>query len=200
MKRSLGLWILVALAAMPLAAQSSEFGVWLAQSRVGETDEDEAVLEFDNGDGFGISYNQYFGNALSLELSAMALEHDGNISVDGEDVFDIGSLDIVPVVATIQLHFGRGGRVSPYVGAGLAYIMADDLGGGVLDQVVEVDDSITWAAQAGLDININRRFAIGVDAKYTGYTPDAAAADDPSDRIKLDLNPLIISAGLKFRW
>lgn len=200
MKRSLGLWILLALAAMPLAAQSSEFGVWLAQSRVGETDEDEAVLEFDNGDGFGVSYNQYFGNALSLELSATALEHDGNISVEGENVLDIGSLDIVPIVATIQLHFARGGRVSPYIGGGLAYIMADDLAGGDVEEVVEIDNAITWAAQAGLDININQRFAIGVDAKYTGYTPDAAAADQPSDSIELDLNPLIISAGVKFRW
>jgi outer membrane protein W len=202
MKRSLGLWIVLALAATPLAAQSSEFGIWLAQSRVGETDEEEALLEFDNGDGYAVSYNKFFG-ALSLELSATSLEHDGRLEAPGA-VFDVGSLDIVPIVATLQFHFARGGRVSPYIGGGLAYIMADDLQSDDLDLVdigpVEVDDALTWAVQAGLDINLSERFAIAVDGKYTGYTPDAAPTRDPEDSIELDLNPLIISAGIKFRW
>jgi outer membrane protein len=205
MKRSFGLVIILALVALPAAAQSSELGLWIAQSRVGETDEDEAVLEFDTGDGFGVSYNKFFGNALSLELSATTLEHDGELSAEGiEEAFDAGSLDIIPIVATIQFHFARNSVVSPYVGGGLAYIMADNLESEDLDRVeigpVEVDDALTWAVQAGLDINISPRFGIGVDAKYTGYTPDAAPTDFPDDAIELDLNPLIISAGVKFRW
>jgi outer membrane protein len=206
MKRSLVLWIVLALAALPAAAQTSELGLWISQSRVGETDDEEAVLEFDNGDGFGVSYNHFFGNALSLEISATRLSHDGNLrDSSGAIEFDAGSLDITPIVGTIQFHFGgTGGIVSPYVGGGVAYIMADDLDPEDIDGVefgpAEVDDAITWAVQAGVDFNIGERFAIGVDAKYTGYTPDAASADFPDDSLELDLNPLIISAGFKIRW
>ena len=188
---------------MPVAAQSSEFGVVLAQSRVGETDAEEVVLEFDNGDGFGISFNHYFSDTLSLEFSATMLSHDGNVT-DGTNTFDPGTLDVIPIVGTVQFHFARRSMLSPYIGGGLAYIMADDLQSADLDDVgigdVEVESAVTWAVQAGLDINLSERFAIAVDGKYTGYTPNSAPSGIDFEETELDLNPLIISAGVKLRW
>ncbi len=203
MKQRWGLLLALALVALPLTAQSNDIGLWIAMSQVGDTRSEEATINFDDGEGFGASYNHFWGNSLSTEISATALSHDGRIKLSGVTFTDLGSLDIVPVVATAQWHFARRGRVSPYVGAGVAYVMADDLESENLDAIgvgkVEVESQVTWAAQAGLNIALGSRFAIGIDAKYIPYTPDAAPPGDP-DKLELDLNPVIFSAGFKLRW
>lgn len=107
------------------------------------------------------------------------------------------------VVGTVQWHAARRGRLWPYVGVGVAYVMADDLHSDDLDLVgigkVKVDSKVTWAAQAGLDIGIGERYAIGVDAKYLAYKPESRGEGDEETQA-LDLNPLVFSAGFKIRW
>jgi outer membrane protein W len=195
-------FILLILAATPIFAQNAELGLWVATSQVGDTDEIEASIEFDNGLGFGVSLNQYWGN-LSGELSATALSQEGRITSEALADIDIGDLDIIPITATLQFHFARRSAFSPYIGGGVAYILADDLQSEDLDVFeigpVEVQDEFTWALQAGADINLSSRFAIGLDVKYIAYTPESAAEGE-QDPIDLDLNPLIYSAGIKLRF
>lgn len=192
----------VALCSTPMFAQMGELGLWVATSQVDETREDDVLVTFDDARGFGISLNQYFGS-FSGELAATALTQSGKITADGVDDIDIGDLDLLPITATLQYHFAKGARVSPYIGGGLAYILADDLNSDDLDAIdigtVEIDDELTYAAQAGLDINFTPRFAIGVEAKYIAFTPESATAGD-DEPVDLELNPIIFSAGVKLRW
>lgn len=201
MRSRLALFCLVALCSAPVFAQNGELGLWVAASQVGDTRDDEANLAFDNGLGFGISLNQYWGN-ISFELGATALTQEEEISADTIDDIEIGDLDLIPITAMLQLHFLRNSAFSPYIGAGAAYILADDLSSGELIEVgpIEIEDEFTWALQAGVNINLSRSLAIGLDAKYISYTPGAAPAENRDDEIDLDLNPLIFSAGVKFRW
>ena len=200
---------LVALCSTPLFAQSGEIGVFLSMSQVGDTTEEGAALAFDNGRGFGASLNTYFG-ALSLELAATALTQEGSISfddIDDIDEVDFGDMDIIPITGTLQFHFLKGATVSPYIGAGLAYILADDVEvpdfEGIEIGNVEIADELTWVAQAGIDFNFSPKFGIVIDGKYLAYTPEARSAiEDGSDddAFDLDLNPLVFSGGVKFRW
>lgn len=202
MRHRVIVFLLVALCSTPMFAQMGEVGLWLATSQVGETRDQDVLVEFDNARGFGVSLNQYWGS-LSGELSATALTQSGKITADGFDDIDVGDLDLIPITATLQYHFAKGARVSPYIGGGIAYILADELKSDDLEFLdigtVEIQDEVTWAAQAGLDINFSERFAIGVDAKYIAYTPESATAGD-DEPVDLDLNPIIFSAGVKFRW
>jgi len=183
-------------------AQMGELGLWVATSQVDETRDDDVLVTFDDARGFGISLNQYFGS-FSGELAATALTQSGKITADGVDDIDIGDLDLLPITATLQYHFAKDARISPYIGGGLAYILADDLSSDELDAIeigtVEIDDELTYAAQAGLDINFTPRFAIGVEAKYIAFTPESATAGD-DEPVDLELNPIIFSAGVKLRW
>jgi outer membrane protein len=137
-----------------------------------------------------------------VEVGATALSQSGEISNDALDDIEIGDLDIIPITATLQFHFLKESAFSPYIGGGVAYILADDLDSGDLIEVgpIEIEDEFTWALQAGANINLSRSFAIGLDAKYISYTPGAAPEENREDEIDLDLNPLIFSAGVKFRW
>lgn len=192
----------VALCSTPMFAQMGELGLWVATSQVDETRDDDVLVTFDDARGFGISLNQYFGS-FSGELAATALTQSGKITADGVDDIDIGDLDLLPITATLQYHFAKDARISPYIGGGLAYILADDLSSDELDAIeigtVEIDDELTYAAQAGLDINFTPRFAIGVEAKYIAFTPESATAGD-DEPVDLELNPIIFSAGVKLRW
>ncbi len=203
MRTPFGLALVIALVALPTAAQSNDFGVWVATSQIGDTTVEDSEVAFDNGDGFGVSYNHFWTRNVSTELSAIALSHDGEITVTGTSAFDIGSLDLLPITATAQWHFARGARVSPYLGAGVSYVMADDLESDDLRLIgidkVEVDSDVGWVGQAGVNIALTPRFAFGVDAKYIRYRPDSAAAGD-DEAVRLDLDPLVFSAGVKFRW
>ena len=202
MRTRIGVLLFVTLCTTPMFAQMGELGLWVATSQVGETRDEDVLIDFDNARGFGISLNQYWGS-FSGELAATALTQEGRLTAEDIDDIDIGDLDLIPITGTLQYHFAKGSRVSPYIGGGIAYILADDLQSDDLEFLdigtVEIQDELTWALQAGLDFNFSERFGIGVDAKYIAYTPESASADD-DEPIDLDLNPVIISAGVKFRW
>ena len=203
MRTTFRLGVVMLLFAFSMNAQAGEIGLWIATSQVGETLVDESEISFDNGEGFGISFNHFWTPNLSTEFAATPLKHDGTIEVGEFPTFDLGSLDIIPVTATAQWHFARGGRFSPYVGAGISYVMADDIESDDLRSIgvdkVEVDSKVGWLAQAGIDIGLSERFAVAVDAKYIPYSPESTDPADP-EPVKLDLDPLVISAGVKFRW
>jgi outer membrane protein len=134
----------------------------------------------------------------------MRLSHDGRIALTGVNAFDVGSLDLTPITATVQWHFAqRTALLAPYVGAGISYVMADDIASDDLRLIgierVEIDSGVALAGQAGLDIALGRGFAVAVDAKYIRYRPDSAPPGDP-ETLELELDPLIFSAGLKLRW
>jgi outer membrane protein len=185
------------------AADSHQIGVFAATSQIGDTsDDDGAEIAFDNGEGFGASLTCFYGRHFAVEAAATALKHDGVINAGGQTVLGIGSLDIIPITATAQWHLARDARVSPYVGAGVAYVLADDLESEDLDLAgigtVNVDNEVTWTAQAGVNVNLTRRFAVALDAKYIAYQPKSAPED--GDEVELDLNPIVFSAGVKIRF
>src|SRR5688500_8812109 len=105
--RFLPVLVVVLLVALPLGAQSNEVGLWYAMSQVGDTNVEDSSVNFDDGDGFGVSFNHFWTNKLSTEVSAVHLHSDGVIALDGANTFDIGELVLTPVTATVQWHFGR---------------------------------------------------------------------------------------------
>lgn len=203
MRTSFRLGFVVTLLALSLNAQSNDLGVWIAASQVGDTNIEGSEIAFDNGTGFGVSFNHFWAPKLSTEFSATALTHNGEIAIGGFPAFDIGSLDLIPITGTVQWHFARGALLSPYVGGGVSYVMAGDLESDELRQIeverVEIDSKVGWVAQAGVNIALTPRLAVAVDAKYIAYTPDSGEPGDP-EPVTLELDPLVFSAGVKFRW
>ena len=187
-------FLLALVFALPLAAQTA-LGVHAARASARSTDADGTTLAFDRGRGFGGSVEHVAGEHVSYELAATWLRYDGTLRLDPATSADLGSLRLLPISATARWHFApRGERVDPYVGAGAAYVFAKDLSSSDLDALgigrVDVESKVCWLANAGVALG---RFFL--DGKYFSDRPNGGP---PDGRVRLNLKPVVISAG--FRW
>jgi outer membrane protein len=198
----------LSLASLPTLAQSTDLTVWAGYTGFGTTeisdpaDEFSADIEFDDTLGYGISLNQFWTRNISTELGAMHWSADSTVDFDDTIELDFGSLDLTAITATAQWHFAPEGRIDPYVGAGVAYFDADDfeLDDDLLepgdDPSVPVESDATWLANAGVTFNFGR-VALALDAKYSPYEPGTGENEDEGD---IELDPLTLAAGVKFRF
>jgi outer membrane protein W len=200
MKRT---FVLFALILLPLtaAAQMNELGVFISTSQFDDGEIDDAGdifdVEFDEDMGVGILYNRFWTNRFSTEVAYQRLGADLTLSF--EDVAeDVGSLDLDILSATAQLHFMRGGVVSPYIGGGAAYISGE---AGSIDEDelgdTDLENEVEFLANAGINVGLGRGFAVFLDGKYIVYEA-RGEGDDEGDAI--DINPLILSGGIKWRF
>lgn len=195
--------VLSLLLLLPLtaAAQNNELGVFISTSQFddGELQEAGDILdvEFDEDMGVGVLYNRFWFGGFSTEFAYQRLGAD--LTVSAEDFAeDIGDLDLDILSATGQLHFGRGSMLSPYIGGGVAYVSGE---AGAINEdeleSVDLENEYEFLVNAGLNVGFGRSFAIFLDGKYVMYE---ARGEGESDGEALDVNPLIISGGIKWRF
>lgn len=194
--------IALSLFLLPLAAfaqPNNEIGIFISTSQFEDSEIRDGLdtldLQFDEDMGYGALYNRYWTPAFSTELAYQKLGAD--LTASFEDIrANAGNLDLDILSATGQFHFARGSLLSPYVGGGIAYVSGQ---AGSIDQNeladVDLKNETDWLVNAGLNVNFGASMAIYVDGKYVMYS--ARGKNDPSDEA-LDINPLILSAG--FRW
>jgi outer membrane protein W len=200
-KRSI--FIALALLLLPLtaAAQMNDLGVFISTSQLEDSEIDDAGdifdVEFDEDMGYGILYNRFWTNSFSTEFAYQKLGAD--LTVSFEDIAeDAGDLNLDILSATAQFHFAKGSMISPYIGGGAAYISGDagSITGDELDNV-DLENEIELLANAGLNVGLGRSLVVFLDGKYILYE---ARGEGDSDGEALDINPLIISGGIKFRF
>ena len=199
-KRSL---VLLSLLAFPLFgfAQSNELGIFISTSQFddGEIQDADDILEveFDEDMGYGVSFNRFWTDSFSTEFAYQKLGAD--LTVSFEDIAaDAGDLNLDILSATGQIHFARGSIISPYIGGGAAYI-SGEAGSIDVDEIEDADleNEFEWLANAGVNFNIGRSFGIFIDGKYILYE---ARGEGDSDDEAVEINPLVIAGGIKFRF
>ncbi len=201
MKRILIPLSLLLLLSLPALAQNNELGVFISTSQFDDGEIDEAGdifdVEFDEDMGVGIMYNRFWTSGFSTELAYQRLGADLTVSA-GDISEQVGDLDLDMLSATAQLHFMKGSIISPYIGGGVAYISGQ---AGSIDQNEledqDLENEVEFLANAGLNVGLGRSFGIFLDGKYVMYE---ARGEGESDGEALDINPLIISGGLKFKF
>ncbi|HUF17701.1 MAG TPA: OmpW family outer membrane protein [Thermoanaerobaculia bacterium] len=208
MNRVIAMFFSMALAALPLCAQSVDFGLWAVSPELqGDNRIDDASdleINFDEEIGWAVTADIFWTPRLSTEVGIYSFSADGSLDIGGilDDSINLGALDIVPITLTLRAHFG-GERFDFYVGAGGAYATFDDLEsdelrlGGV--EFIEIDDEFTWLANAGLSIRLTQSLRLGIDAKWIPL--EVTAIDNLGlDEVELELDPLLISGGVIFRF
>lgn len=182
-------------------AQNNELGFFISTSQFDDSEINEAGdvfdVEFDEDMGYGLSYNRYWFGGFSTEFAYQQLGAD--LTVSFEDIAgDAGDLDLDILSATAQLHFGRGSTFSPYIGGGVAYVSGE---AGAIDEAelesVDLENEVEFLVNAGLDLNFGRSFGLFVDGKYVMYE---ARGEGDSEDDAIDINPLIIAGGIKWRF
>ena len=184
------------------AAQMNDLGVFISTSQFEDSEITDAGdifdAEFDEDMGVGILYNRFWTNSFSTEFSYQKLGADLTLSF--QDIQeDVGELDLDILSATGQFHFGRSSMLSPYVGGGVAYVSGE---AGSIDEDeledTDLENEIDFLVNAGLNLNLGRSFTIFLDGKYVMY--EARGEDDGPGDEAIDINPLIIAAGVKWRF
>ena len=195
--------IFLSLLFLPLlaSAQMNDLGVFISTSQFEDGEIEDAGdifdLEFEEDMGVGVLYNRFWTNSFSTEFAYQRLGAD--LTASFEDIDEqVGSLDLDVLSATAQLHFAKGSMISPYIGGGVAYV-SGEVGSIDEDELEDADleNEIEFLANAGLNVGLGRGFALFLDGKY--ILSEARGEGDTDDEA-LEINPLIISGGIKFRF
>lgn len=193
--------------AAPLAAQDRtvDLTLWASRTDVRGTNvlNDAFETEFESGDGFGVSANVFLTNRFSIEAAVFDLGSEAELTFEDTAPFEMGNVDIRPFTAGVQFHPAGLSRIDPYVGAGLAYVMASDvesedlrnLGVGAL----ELENELTWQVNAGIGFSVYRGIGLAVDARYIPYEPKSRSSVTGGEE-DLDLTTLVVSGGVRFRF
>lgn len=164
---------------------------------------DGVDLKWDDGSGFGAGINYFVTRRFSAELAVFGVRSEGVLRLGGVTIADLGSLDLLPISLLAQFHLAPGSRFDPYIGAGAAYVLSDDLTSDDLDALeagtVDLEDSFTGAVNAGLAIRITENFGVVLDGRYFDYKPTSFSTGDDS-QVDLELQPLLLSVGARFRF
>nr|WP_295107783.1 OmpW family outer membrane protein [uncultured Caulobacter sp.] len=143
----------------------------------------------------GLSY--FLTDKLAVEVIAGTTQHTIKAVGAGTDVA-VHKTWVLPPVVSLQYHPLPGARFSPYVGAGLNYMLfygGKDKNGFTVD----LDNGFGYALQAGADIPINAAYSLNIDVKKVWFDTDASINGGAlKSRVKLD--PLVASVGFGRRF
>ncbi|HSH97648.1 MAG: OmpW family protein [Methylophilaceae bacterium] len=171
-----------------------------------------AQLEVDSNVIPEVDISYYFTKHLAAELIlAIGTRHE--VSIKGDSLATIGnqnlgSVNALPPTLTLQWHFNPDQTIDPYVGAGVNYTAMLDrklqLSSGALAGTdIKVDNnSVGYALQAGVDINLKDGWLINADVKYVEINTDVklntGAGWTKID--SLDINPWLFGVGIGKRF
>ncbi|MDQ0463550.1 outer membrane protein [Caulobacter ginsengisoli] len=143
----------------------------------------------------GLTY--FMTDNLALEVIAGTTKH--KISASGLPVADTW---VLPPVVALQYHFNPKGRVSPYVGAGVNYMLFYGTEDKTGFKSTKVDNGFGYALQAGADVAIKGPWSLNVDVKKIYFETDATTTLKPATKLhsKVDLDPWVLSVGFGYRF
>jgi hypothetical protein len=168
--------LLLLLLSFPLAAQQrNEVAVSFGRTEFETAGDTPAV---------GASYNRFWTRYVSTRAGIFSAGEDR--SADGFH----GETRFTAVYATVEYHPFRGRLLSPRAAGGLAAGRFHDEFAGF----GQTDSQVTGIFGAGLDVNLTRRFALGLEVAYLPFNPE------PRDRFSAPLDPLTTLASTRFRW
>ena len=105
---------------------------------------------------------------------------------------------VLPPVVTLQYHPLPAARVSPYVGAGVNYMLfysSKDKNG----FTVKLDDGFGYALQAGVNVKLKGPWLLNADVKKVWFNTDAKI-NGGALKSSVDLDPLVSSIGVSRKF
>ncbi len=146
---------------------------------------------------------------IGLELIAATTKHHARgVSGTTGGIGKLASTWVLPPTLTVQYHFAPDAKVRPYVGAGVNYTIfySEKPSAGLVTAVgqtnVDLKDSFGWAAQAGIDIDLNEKMFLNFDVKYLDIDTTARLNTTAIgiQRVRVSLDPLVFGVGVGFRF
>lgn len=162
---------------------------------------------FKSANGYGISLAAFVAPALAVEFGASRINPDATFTATNAGFVPVTGTRVrmTPITATLQWHFLANHSFDPYIGLGGAYVMFQNrtnvVGGTTGLQSVNFSDRGGLLADAGVGFGLGRGFGLIFDAKYLRLR-GSGTTNFGNNTVPLkstfDLNPVILSAGIRF--
>ncbi|MDT9599586.1 OmpW/AlkL family protein [Sphingosinicella rhizophila] len=211
------LGLLVAAAAQPAQAEAGDLLIRVRGIMVAPNEDSGSILPAFPGEEVKVDdsimpevdITWMATDRIGLELIAATTKHhaSGKTGATGA-IGRLASTWVLPPTLTVQYHANPGGRLRPYIGAGINYSLfySEDasaaLEAAAGDTRVRMSDSLGWALQAGLDLDLNDKVFLNLDVKYididTTARLDTAAAG--TQRVRISLDPFVFGVGIGTRF
>lgn len=155
--------------------------------------------------GWGAGVNIGLGG-LSVAVDAVEASPTASYGFPGATLND-ANLKMIPITGVLQWHILGRGFVDPYIGAGAAYVIFQDIHntndfGHVGVSHIDFKNDAGLALNGGVAINFSKHVGITGDVKYVPVSASATAVfvtgANQSQTIKI--NPVIASVGLTFHF
>ena len=144
-------------------------------------------------------------DSIGLELIAATTRHtitDNGVATGAlkltSDV--VGITDVLPPTLLVQYHFMHAGKIRPYVGFGVNGTLFYDTKSAINGYNLKLDNSIGYAGQVGVDMDVTKRWFVNLDLKYINLETKAklinngTGATDFATNVKI--NPWVVGLGI----
>ena len=143
----------------------------------------------------GLSY--FFTDNVAVEVIAGTTKHTVTAKGPATDV-KVKETWVLPPVVSLQYHFAPAAKVSPYVGAGVNYMIFYN-GSDKNNFDLDIDNGFGFALQAGVDVAVSGPWSANLDVKKVFFEPDATDnRNGVKSKVKLD--PWVVSAGFGYKF
>jgi len=148
-----------------------------------------------------LDLSYFFTDNIAAELILATTPHNISASRTSLGKVDVGDVWLLPPTLTLQYHPFPKSRFSPYVGAGLNLTLfyAEDAAGGTVRSLSFDNFSVGFAAQAGLDYQINDRWSINLDIKKV-FIEAEAELNGGAIAGQVDLDPWLFGIGVGYKF
>jgi outer membrane protein len=139
-----------------------------------------------------LGFTYFLTDNISVEAILGATQHEIRAQGGATDVA-VHETWVLPPVVTLQYRPMPEARVSPYVGAGLNYMLffeGQDRNGFTVD----LEDGFGYALQAGADVAITGPWTLNVDVKKVWFDSNATI-NGGALTSDVNLDPLVVSVG-----
>lgn len=140
-----------------------------------------------------LGFTYFLSDKVAVEAILGTTQHDIRAQGPGTNVL-VHKAWVLPPVVTLQYHPLPKSQVSPYVGAGLNYMLFYS-GGDKNGFKVKLDDGVGYALQAGVNIKLKNSWLVNADIKKVYFNTDAKI-NGGALKAKVELDPLVTSIGL----
>ena len=144
-----------------------------------------------------LGFTYFLTDKVAVEAILGTTEHDIRAQGPGPNVL-VHTAWVLPPVVTLQYHPLPAARVSPYVGAGVNYMLFysnKDKNG----FTVKLDDGFGYALQAGVNVKLKGPWLLNADVKKVWFSTDAKI-NGGALKSSVDLNPLVSSIGVSRKY
>jgi len=190
--------------------QGKHAGLFMLQTRITDVSPDAgSSIQTAGGAATGLKADVKSSVVPTVGLVYFLTDHIAGELILGTSKHDIkaagGATDVkvhdtwvLPPVVALQYHFAPAAKVSPYVGAGLNYMLfygGKDHNG----FKVKLKDGVGYALQAGVDVATRDGWSVNLDVKKV-YFNTRASINGGALTSKVNLDPWVLSAGVGYKF